>query len=101
LFKSRALMKWAEIDVQQPGAGGIRSCYGFTDVASVHLFFLEPVSKFNFPDMRSVYVGPAPRREDVWPEIRSEALFFPGEAPVLPVLARAAPVPVIKSPISR
>ena len=51
---------------------------------------LEPISKFNFPDMRSVYVGPAPRREDVWPEIRPEALFFPGEAPVLPVFTRPA-----------
>jgi len=63
--------------------------------------------------MRSVYVGPAPRREDVWLEIRTEAFparrrsyfpakrrsCFPGEAPVLPVLARAAPVPVIQSPM--
>jgi len=50
--------------------------------------------------MRSVYVGPAyvgpaPRGEAVW----TEALFFPGEAPVLPVRARTAPVPGIRSAI--
>jgi hypothetical protein len=48
-----------------------------------------------WPEALFIQVGPAPRGEAVWPE----ALFIPGEAPVLPVLARSAPVPGIRSTI--
>jgi len=51
------------------------------------------------PPGTTVYVGPAPRRERPAPRgeyVRPEALFFPGGAPVLPVLAWYVPVPGIR-----